>query len=220
MRHDAGAGGAIVGQLDKAKVLTAEHAGIKRQFGNGAGNAGQREGYVALHLAASHLGIDHIVVECIEAQQAGGEGTVEGERGAVSGCRAQRIAVAHLEGCLQEEHVVHQALGIGAEPETEGGGHGYLQMGVARHQHVLVTIALRYQHVKQLFDGLGHFLDLCARKEFQVEQHLVVTRTAAVNLLAYIAQTARQHQFHLRMDILDALFDDKFAPLGGCIDGL
>ena len=42
--------------------------------------------------------------------------------------------------------------------------------------------------------------------EFQVYQHLVVTRAAAVNLLSHIAQTAGEHQFHLRVHILHALF--------------
>ena len=118
--HDAGAGGALVGQLDEAEVLAIEQAGVKCQLGESAGDGGQGEGYIALHLAAAHLGVDDVVVHRVEAQQAGGHRTVEGEGRAIAGGRTEGVAVAHAEGGLQEHHVVHKALGIGAEPQAEG----------------------------------------------------------------------------------------------------
>lgn len=216
--HDAGAGGTLVGQLDEAEVLAVEQAGVEGQLGEGAGNGGQGEGDVALHLAAAHLGVDDVIVHGVEAQQAGGHRAVEGEGRAVAGGGAEGIAVAHAEGGLQEHHVVHEALGIGAEPQAEGRGHGNLQMGVAGHEDALVAFALADEHVEELLDGLGDVLDLLAGEELEIEQHLVVARAAAVYLLAHVAQLAGEHELYLRMDVLDAVFDDELAPLGQGVD--
>ena len=57
-----------------------------------------------------------------------------------------------------------------------------------------------------------------ARKELQVYQHLVVARTARMNLLAHVAQLAGEHQLHLRVNILDALLNDELATLADLID--
>ena len=119
---------------------------------------------------------------------------------------------------MQEEHVVHQALGVRTEPETERRGHGYLQMGVAGHEHLLVGLALLLQRVEKAFGQPGNFLQAVTCEQLQVEQHLVVPRTSAVNLLAYIAQPTCQHQFHLRMYILDAFLYDKLAAFRQFID--
>ena len=59
-----------------------------------------------------------------------------------------------------------------------------------------------------------------ARKELQVYQYLVVTRTARVNLLAHVAQLARQHQLDLRVDILHAVFYHELATLAYSVDVL
>ena len=39
-----------------------------------------------------------------------------------------------------------------------------------------------------------------------------------MDFLAHIAQTACQHEFHLRVDILDALLDDEFAAFADGVD--
>ena len=93
-------------------------------------------------------------------------------------------------------------------------------MGVAGHQDVLVAFALADEDVEQLFDGFGYLLDLCTGEEFQVEQHLVVARASAVYLLAYIAQAAGQHQFHLRVHVFHSVFYHEFSLFGLRIDVL
>ena len=93
-------------------------------------------------------------------------------------------------------------------------------MGVAGHQNVLVAFALADEDVEQLFDGFGYLLNLCAGEEFQVEQHLVVARASAVYLLAYIAQAAGQHQFHLRVYVFHSVFYHEFSFFGLRVDVL
>ena len=197
VRHDAGAGSAIVRQLHKTEVLTVEHTCVKSQFRYGSGHTGKGESYITLHLATPHLGIHYVVVEGIKSQKTGSHRTVQRERGTVSRSRTQRIAVAHLESCLKEHHIVHQALGVCPKPKSERRRHGYLQVCITRHQYILVAFALHNQHMEQLFHSLRHFLYLCTGKELQIEQHLVVARTSAVYFLTYITQVARQHKFHL-----------------------
>ena len=70
----------------------------------------------------------------------------------------------------------------------------------------------------KLVNRLGHFLQLRTGKQLQIDQYLVVTRTAAMNFLADIAQFTGQHQFHLRVYILDTVLDDKRTGLGRRID--
>ena len=93
-------------------------------------------------------------------------------------------------------------------------------MRIARHQHVLVLLALLDELIEEHLDAIGNLFQFVACKQLQVYQYLVVARTARMNLLAHIAELARQHQFYLRVDVLDALFDDEFAPLADGIDVL
>ena len=86
-------------------------------------------------------------------------------------------------------------------------------MGVSRHEHVLVPLALRDECVEKLFHGLAYALQLVACEQFQVHKHLVVARTSAVYLLSRVAQRAGKHQFHLGVYVFDALLDDKVAFL-------
>ena len=80
MRHDAGACGAVIGQLDEPEVLAVVHAGVKSQTAYGGGNRCQCISYVTLHLAACHLGIYHVVVHGLEAKKVCGHLAVERER--------------------------------------------------------------------------------------------------------------------------------------------
>jgi len=95
------------------------------------------------------LGIDHVVVERVEAQQPRGHFPVERERRAVAGGRSQRILVADAVGGQQHFRVVDQALRIGSEPKTERRRHGDLPVRIARHQHLLVLFGQLLQHSEQ-----------------------------------------------------------------------
>ena len=86
-------------------------------------------------------------------------------------------------------------------------------MCVARHQNILVTLALCLQLLEEFHHVRGNVLQLAADKEFQVHQYLVVPATSRMDFLAYVAQLARQHQFHLRMYVLYALLNHKLAFL-------
>ena len=101
-----------------------------------------------------------------------------------------------------QPHVVYERLGIGAEPESERRGHGDLQVGVPRHQHLLVLFAQALQPVEQRFYGVGRLAQFVAQEKFEVHQHLIVARAARMDLLARVAQPPREHQLHLRVDVL------------------
>ena len=91
-------------------------------------------------------------------------------------------------------------------------------MSITRHQHIFKTLTLAYQHMKQLFYGSSNLLNLRTREKFQIEQHLIVTRTTTMYLLTYITQFTRQHQFHLRVYIFHSFFYHKLPFLGSRID--
>ena len=218
MGHDAGARGALLRQADKAEVLAIEEAGIEGQLRQCAGNTGQCKTDVPLRLSASHLGIHHVVVHRVKAQQVGGHLAIQRKTAAVAGCRTQGVAVGDAVGGLQHDEVVDQTFGVRPEPQAETRGHGHLQVGVAGHEHMLVALALLLQFVEEAPDILGHEAQLLARPQFQVDEHLVVAAASAVNLLAHVAQTACEQEFDLRMHILDALLYLETAFLGIAVD--
>ena len=220
VRHNAGACRTLLGKLHEREVLRVEQAGVEGHLGDGASDGGDGETYVALHLATTHLGIDDVVVHRVEAQQFGGHRTVQGERRAVASCRAKRIAIGHLIGGLQEEHVVCQTLGIGTKPQAEARRHSYLQMGIARHQHIFVLIALLDEFVEEDFYFIGDILEFVTGKELEVYEHLIVARTARVDLLAHISEFAGEQHLHLRVDILHIVLNHELATICQLVDVL
>ena len=220
VRHYAAARGTFLGQADEGEVLAVEHAGVKRHLGQRAGNRCHCEGRVALGLAAPHLRVHHVVVHGVEAQQLCRHSAVERERRAVACRAAQGVAVGHAPCSLEEEHVVGEALGVGAEPQAERARHRHLEVGVARHQHAFVLLAFLYQFVEQRLYEPCYLLYLVADEEFKVYQHLVVARAPAVYLLAHVAQAARKHKLHLRVYVLHAVLDCELSALACGVDTL
>ncbi len=93
-------------------------------------------------------------------------------------------------------------------------------MGIARQQVFAVPLALVQQQVEQRLDGKCYFPDFVAQVELHVHQHLVVARAAAVDFFAHVAQFARQFQFHLRVDVLNACFHPKIPGFDAGVNGL
>ena len=162
VRHDAGAGCALLRQLDETEVLAVEEAGIEGELADGSCYSCKSEGDVALSLAAPHLGIDHVVVERIEAQQLRRHRAVQRERRAVTGGRAKRVAVGDAIGSLQEHEIIREALGISTKPKAEAAGHRHLKMRVAWHQYVFVALALALQLSEETPHVLCHKPQLLA----------------------------------------------------------
>ena len=67
--------------------------------------------------------------------------------------------------------------------------------------------------MKQLLYSLCYFSDLSTSEKFQIKQHLIITRTPAMNLLTDITQTTRKHQFYLRVYVFNSFFYYKLASL-------
>ena len=69
MRHDAGACRELIRQFDKAEVLAVEHASVECQFGKCGSDSSHGESHGTFHLAASHLGVNDIIIERVETKQ-------------------------------------------------------------------------------------------------------------------------------------------------------
>ncbi len=91
-------------------------------------------------------------------------------------------------------------------------------MGVARHEHILVLVALGDEFLEERDDVVDDELELVAREEFQVDEHLVVARAAGVDLLAEVAELAGEEEFDLRVDILHIGFDNELTFLALAVD--
>ena len=93
-------------------------------------------------------------------------------------------------------------------------------MRIARHEHVLVLVALLYEFIEQHLHGIGYLHQLVTRKQLQVHQHLVIARTSRVYLLAHVAKLAGKQHLHLRVYVLHAVLDGKLAPFAQFVDAL
>ncbi len=86
-------------------------------------------------------------------------------------------------------------------------------MGVTGHEHILVLLTEVQKTLKQRVNILGKSTEFLAVEEFEVDKHLVVARTSRVNLLAHVAQSLGEHLLHLRVNVLNAVLDDKLTCL-------
>ena len=91
-------------------------------------------------------------------------------------------------------------------------------MGIARHQHILILIALLDEFVEKDLHLIGDFLQLMTGEEFEVDEHLVITRTTGVDLLAHVAQFTGEQHLHLRVHILDIVLDHELTSLCQVVD--
>ena len=213
VRHDAGARGQLVREVDEAEVGAHVHAAVGSEFIERQRNAAYRGSDGTLGAAPLHLCGDAVVDGGVEAQKISRHLPVQGEGIAVARRRAERIAVDDPVGSAEGVHVVHQRLGIGAEPEAEGRRHGHLRVRVAGQQRLLVLFTQHLEIAEQGEHLAADRLQLVPQEELQVHEHLVVARASGVDLLAHFTQLAGEQQLHLRMDVLDVVFQGEIP---GC----
>ena len=78
-------------------------------------------------------------------------------------------------------------------------------MGVPGDQDILVLFTRVLEGPEQALHLTDRLFDPRPGIELQVYQYLVVSGTPCVYFLAYVAELAGQHKFHLGMDILDVV---------------
>lgn len=116
VRHNRRAGGELVGEFDEAEVLGIEHASVEGEFANRSGDRSDSIGNNTLGFTAAHLSVNDVVVHGFKAEEVGGHGAVERERGAVAGSRAERVSVGDFVGGAKNREVVDEAFGISTKP--------------------------------------------------------------------------------------------------------
>ena len=216
--HNARSGGQFIGEAHETEVLAHKQTNVHRHLTQRRSQSRNGVSCRALGLTTAHLCRHNIIVQRLEAQQFGGHTAIQRERRAITRSRSERILICDFVCRSDHLHIIDQRLGISAKPQTKRRRHCHLQMGVTRHQHVSILVAQLLQALKQSFGMLSHHSQLVTHKEFQIDQHLIVTRATRVNLFAHIAQLAGQHQLNLRVNILDTLLDHKFTALGRCVN--
>jgi hypothetical protein len=91
-------------------------------------------------------------------------------------------------------------------------------MCISRHEHLFITFALLLQLIEECTKSFRYLANAVASEEFEVEQHLVVARAAAMNLLSDVTKTTGEKKLHLGVNIFDTFLDDERAVGGRLID--
>ena len=91
-------------------------------------------------------------------------------------------------------------------------------MCIARHKDVLIFLALGDKFVKERLGLLYYVAQSRSGEELQIDEHLVISGASGVDFLSHIAELARQHELHLRVDILHSVLNDEVATVAYLID--
>ena len=196
VRHDARTSGECVVELDEAEVLARIHASVEGKLCQCCCYATESLCHDAFALASSHLCIHYVIIHRVEAEQVGCHLAVERERRAITRRTSQRITIDNLISGIEHSEVIDQSLCVSTKPKAERRRHCHLEMRIAWHEHVLILLALLNEHVEKLDGETSDLLKLVAHIQFQIDQHLIVAATSAVDLLANIAQAAGEDQLH------------------------
>ena len=70
-------------------------------------------------------------------------------------------------------------------------------MSVAREKNVLVSFAKSLECVEKIKHIISELQNLILEEKLEVHKHLVVTRTAGVDLLSHISKAACKKELHL-----------------------
>ena len=82
-------------------------------------------------------------------------------------------------------------------------------MGVAGHKHRAVAARLLIERGEKHGDVTHEVFNLAANEKAQIHEHLVVARASGVDFLPHVAKTAGEHQFHLRVNIFNSVFNQE-----------
>jgi hypothetical protein len=82
-----------------------------------------------------------------------------------------------------------------------------------------VLLTLRKKQFEKGIDLSNNLLNFVADEKLDVKQYLVISGTRCMNLFPGIANPAGKHQFHLGMNILHSVFNDKGALFRITVNG-
>ena len=103
-----------------------------------------------------------LICAAFKVKQPGRHCAVEWEAGAIAGGRTQRILIGNGIGACHNLQVIDQCFGVCTEPQSETARHGNLQVGVARHEHVFISLAELLQPLEELISLRSQFFQLGA----------------------------------------------------------
>ena len=90
-------------------------------------------------------------------------------------------------------------------------------MGISRNQYIFVLLTGLLKCLEQAFHLAYGLLNPGTGEKFQIHEHLVVAGTTGVDFLSDVTKLTCQHQFHLRVDILNVWLNLKLAFGSRCI---
>ena len=218
LRHDARTRAVGVRQRHEAPLRRSPHdeflAPARQVDGGDAGGGAELQGEVAV----AH-GVQGVSRRCVEAEFGGGLRAVDWKGGAGQRRAAERRDVQPPPAIAEAVAVACGHLEPGQQVVGEEDGLRGLQVREAGHDRFHMVPCQRDQrshHAGQPFvDGV----DAVAQPQADVRGHLVVARTAGVQLLAGVADERCQAVLDVHVDILERRVPCKAAGVDFFTDG-
>ena len=138
----------------------------------------------------------------VKAQTRGGLGAVDGIGGARQSTGTQGALVQPFRAVLQPGDIPGKHLGVGHEVLGKGDGLRPLEVGVPRHNGVLILPRLPAQHPLQLQQLTDDHRDLPSDIHPEIQGHLVVAGPGGMEPLARVADPGGEQRLDVHMDIL------------------
>ena len=159
---------------------------------------------VGNHARKAKLGGRHLTVERIaRTSKCGG---------------TQRAVVGSIKGSLQARKVARKHPGIRQQVVREQHRLSMLHMCITRQNHLVILLGGVHQHVTQLQVGLHELLSQRLDAQAGIGRHLIVARTAGVQALARLADTARQLTLNGHVDVLVVDIEGKVTGIDVLLD--
>ena len=212
LRHDRGAGGELVRELDEAELgRRPDHhfLGKARQM-HGADRAG-REGLE--NEITVRDGVERICGGPVKAQCGRGHVAIDRVGGAGQGRRSERAFIEARARILKPSGIAAEHFDIGQQMMAEGHRLGILQMGEAGQDGFGLLLGAGHQRKLQRSDLAHQRVDIVAHIELEIGGHLVVARAGRVQAPGGIADLFAQPAFDIHMDVFECPRESEVTAL-------
>src|SRR5208282_4243188 len=201
LRHEAAAGGKLVGENGVGKFLRSKENEILGEAREMRGDSGECKEVVERKIAIAD-GIQAVGGDARETKIAGDGLAIDGERTTCKGAGSHGANVGACGGMLQTREVARKSLRVRHQEMGQKNGLSMLEMGHASHRHFEVDFGLIEESTNEKDQTAARFTRGLAEKKAKIRGNEIVPAAARVEFPAQRAERLDQCLFDEVMDVL------------------